>query len=66
MILQEIIDARAVLPNLKAQSKKQLLQELAHAASTTQLVPPRSRPLAMRPATTFPSRPEKEFSCQPT
>ena len=33
MMLQEIIDASAVLPNLKAQSKKQLLQELAHAAA---------------------------------
>jgi nitrogen PTS system EIIA component len=33
MLLREIIDASAVLPNLKAQSKKQLLQELAHAAA---------------------------------
>jgi nitrogen PTS system EIIA component len=32
MNLAEIIDAQSVLPSLKAQSKKQLLQELAHAA----------------------------------
>ena len=40
--------------------------ELAQAASTTQLVPPRSRRLAIRPAATLPSRPGNEFSCQPT
>ncbi len=40
--------------------------ELAQAASTTQLAPPRSKRLAMRPATTLPSRPGNEFSCQPT
>ena len=34
MNLAEIIDSRSVLPSLKAQSKKQLLQELAHAAAT--------------------------------
>jgi len=33
MHLADLIDSRSVLPNLKAQSKKQLLQELAHAAS---------------------------------
>jgi PTS system nitrogen regulatory IIA component len=32
MHLAEIIDAQSVLPNLKAQGKKQLLQELAHGA----------------------------------
>jgi len=36
----------------------------AHAASTTQLVPPRLRRLAMRPATTLPKRPGKLFSSQ--
>lgn len=36
--------------------------ELAQAASTVQLVPPRSKRLAMRPATTLPSMPGKEFS----
>ena len=41
-------------------------KELAHAASTTQLVPPRSREFDIRPATTFPRRPGKEFSCQGT
>jgi PTS system nitrogen regulatory IIA component len=34
MNLADIIDSRSVLPNLRAQSKKQLLQELSHAAST--------------------------------
>lgn len=33
MNLAEIIDAHAVLPHLKAQNKKQLLQELAQAVS---------------------------------
>lgn len=37
---------------------------LAQAASTVQLVPPRSKRLAMRPATTLPSMPGKEFSSQ--
>ncbi len=39
---------------------------LAHAASHTQLVPPRSSRLAMRPATTLPSRPGNELSCHST
>ncbi len=38
--------------------------ELAHAASTVQFMPPRSSRLAMRPATTLPSMPGKEFSSQ--
>ncbi len=42
------------------------LNELAQAASTTQLVPPRSSRLAIRPATTLPSSPGKLFSCQGT
>ena len=42
------------------------LNELAQAASTTQLVPPRSNCLLIRPATTFPRSPGKEFSCQGT
>jgi PTS system nitrogen regulatory IIA component len=33
MVLADIIDARSVLPNLKVQSKKQLLQELAQATA---------------------------------
>jgi nitrogen PTS system EIIA component len=33
MTLSDIIDARSVLPNLHAQSKKQLLQELSEAAA---------------------------------
>jgi len=41
-------------------------RELAQAASTTQFVPCRSRRLAIRPATTFPSRPGNEPSCQGT
>ncbi len=36
--------------------------ELAHAASTVMLMPPRSSRLATRPATTLPSMPGKEFS----
>ena len=36
----------------------------AHAASVTQFVPPRSSRLAIRPATTLPSRPGKLLSCQ--
>ena len=39
---------------------------LAHAASTTQFVPPKSSRFAMRPATTLPSNPGKEFSCHST
>jgi len=42
------------------------LSELAHAASTTQFVPPRSSLLAIRPATTLPSSPGKLFSCHGT
>ena len=38
----------------------------AQAASVTQLVPPRSSRLAMRPATTFPRRPGKVLSCHGT
>jgi nitrogen PTS system EIIA component len=34
MTLQDIIDARAILPNLKVQNKKQLLQELSQALSS--------------------------------
>ena len=40
--------------------------ELAHAASTTQLVPPRLKRFATRPATTLPSSPGKELSCHGT
>ena len=39
---------------------------LAQAASVTQLVPRRSKRLAMRPATTLPRRPGKLDSCQGT
>ncbi len=38
----------------------------AHAASVTQLVPPRSSRFAMRPATTLPRRPGKLLSCHGT
>jgi nitrogen PTS system EIIA component len=34
MTLHDIIDARAILPGVKAQNKKQLLQELAQALSS--------------------------------
>ena len=40
--------------------------EEPQAASTTQLVPPRLKRLAMRPETTLPSRPGKELSCHGT
>src|SRR3954471_11864005 len=40
--------------------------ELAQAASVTQLVPPRSKRLAIRPATTLPSSPGNDDSCQGT
>ena len=40
------------------------LKELAQAASTTQLVPRKSRRLLILPATTLPRRPGNEFSCQ--
>ena len=33
MNLADILDSRSILPNVKAQNKKQLLQDLAHAAS---------------------------------
>jgi hypothetical protein len=39
---------------------------LAQAASVTQLVPPKSRRLAMRPATTLPKIPGNELSCHST
>ena len=42
------------------------LSELAHAASTTQFVPCKSSRFAIRPATTFPNRPGKLFSCHGT
>jgi hypothetical protein len=34
MTLHDIIDARAILPSLKVQNKKQLLQELSQALSS--------------------------------
>ena len=40
--------------------------ELAQAASVTALVPRRSKRFAMRPATTFPSRPGNDDSCHGT
>src|ERR1700722_13680644 len=40
--------------------------ELAQAASVTQLVPPKLKRLAIRPATTFPNKPGKVLSCQGT
>ena len=60
----QTMSARPVVNSRQARCRA--LSELAQAASTTQLVPPRSKRLAMRPATTLPSKPGKEFSCQPT
>lgn len=39
MNLADILDSRSVLPNVKVQSKKHLLQELAHAASEFTAMP---------------------------
>ena len=39
-------------------------KEPAHAASTTQFMPPKSKRLAIRPAITLPSEPGNEFSSQ--
>src|SRR3990167_9347130 len=40
--------------------------DVAHAASTTQLVPPKLNRLATRPATTLPNNPGKVASCHGT
>ena len=40
-------------------------KEPAQAASTTQLVPPKSKRLAIRPEITLPNMPGNEFSSQP-
>ncbi len=42
------------------------LREAAQAASTTLLIPPRSKRLVIRPEITLPSKPGNEFSFQPT
>ncbi len=41
------------------------LKEAAQAASTTLLIPPKSKRLVILPAITLPNRPGKEFSFQP-
>ena len=41
------------------------LREAAQAASTTELMPPRSNLLVILPEITFPNIPGKEFSFQP-
>ena len=57
----------SLLPDISSMRARCIaLMELAHAASTTQLVPPRPRRLHILPATTFPKRPGKEFSCHET
>ena len=45
-------------------AKRMALRELAQAASTTQLIPPKLKRFATRPAMTLPSMPGKEFSSQ--
>ena len=47
-------------------AKFRALNELAQAASTTQLVPPKFKRLAIRPAATLPSSPGNESSCHST
>ena len=42
------------------------LKEAAQAASTTELIPPKSKRLVIRPDITLPNKPGKEFSFQPT
>ncbi len=41
------------------------LNEAAQAASTTELIPPKSKRLVIRPDITFPNIPGNEFSFQP-
>ncbi len=58
IITSDRYSSRSEMANLIAAN------ELAQAASTTQLVPPKSKRLAIRPAITLPKRPGNEFSCQ--
>ena len=58
IITSDLCSSRSEMANLIAAS------ELAQAASTTQLVPPKSNRLAIRPAITLPNIPGNEFSSQ--
>ena len=61
------LTATSALPVCSSRIARWTAERLeAQAASTTQFVPCRSSLLAIRPATTLPSRPGKLFSCQPT
>src|SRR5262249_29500129 len=61
------VTTRSALPSASSfTAADTAASELAHAASTVQLVPCRSRRLAIRPATTLESRPGKESSCHGT
>ena len=42
------------------------LKEAAQAASTTELIPPKSKRFVILPEITFPNKPGKEFSFHPT
>jgi hypothetical protein len=58
---------RSLCPRASSPSPMESAESvLAQAASVTQLVPRRSKRLAIRPATTLPSRPGNEDSCQGT
>ena len=58
-----IMSARPSTNSLKAILTA--LKEAAHAASTTELIPPRSNRFVIRPEITLPSIPGKEFSFHP-
>ena len=59
IITSDLCSSRSETANLIA------AKEPAQAASTTQLVPPRSKRLAIRPEITLPNIPGNEFSSQP-
>ena len=58
-----IMSQRPSINSLKAM--RIALKEAAQAASTTLLIPPKSKRLVIRPEITFPKSPGKEFSFQP-
>ncbi len=58
-----IMSARPSINSLKAILTA--LKEAAQAASTTELIPPKSKRLVIRPEITLPSIPGKEFSFHP-
>ena len=59
IITSDLCSNKSEIANLTA------AKEPAHAASTTQLVPPKSKRFAIRPEITLPNMPGNEFSSQP-